>query len=52
MHIAALIYFLSFARFQDYLPTPANYLNSVLIDFEKKQAPNMPILVKNVRKDF
>jgi hypothetical protein len=41
---------LSFARHGENLNLPGEYLNSVLIDMNKKQSPKKPSLVKNIRK--
>ena len=48
VHIAAFIYYLSFARFRE-IKVPGEYLSEVLIDMSKKQAPNYPHFIKNKR---
>jgi hypothetical protein len=50
MRVAAYLHYLSFARHGENLNLPGEYLNSVLIDMNKKQSPKKPSLVKNIRK--
>jgi hypothetical protein len=49
MHVAAYIHDLSFARYNNSVKLPAEYLNSELVNMEKQQSPKKNTYFRNKR---
>ena len=49
VHVSTLIYFLSWAKYSRIIRFPAEHIINVLIDFDKKEPPNVAKYVKNSR---